>query len=347
MSKACLSSAIFIMLSVFALWSSSSFAATDGIYNLAQVGTAWDGTDANRLEAPSANYDHTYGDEASLSYTLPWTFTFYGQAYSQINADTNGNIWFTSIGSASSFTLPNAGRGPVISAWNNDLSSYYYTGTFIQHKTNPERVVVEWQTETYTDEGFSRPSDFEVVLFQNGDVRFDYNSFNSSTQKDFGSGISKDDNLHYLNLSATYGNAYNQAGHSYGFASASIPAVSVDPPPSSVGQSSYTVTGAMQVGSTVTITSSGGATIGPVVYTSPTTWSCVVSNLTSGNNVFTVTATSPSGQITPTDITVNYTAGGAAPVPALTKPVFFTLAAALCLVMLFANGRSARKEKEC
>lgn len=226
MRNACVLMAAILTLGVL-LASSNAFAATDGVYNLSEAGAAWDGTDAGRLQAVSADYDHTYGDEDSLSYTLPWTFTFYGQPYSHINADTNGNIWFASAGSASSFSLPNAGRGPVISAWNNDLSSYYYTGVFVQHKTNPERVVVEWQTESFTDEGYYLLNDFEAVLFQSGDVRFDYKSFNPSTLKDFGSGISKDDSMHYLDLSATYGNVYSQAGRSYAFTSAGTPVYTV------------------------------------------------------------------------------------------------------------------------
>ena len=45
----------------------------------------WDGADANRLKTPTDDYKHTYGDEASLTYNLPWPFTFYGQTYSQGN----------------------------------------------------------------------------------------------------------------------------------------------------------------------------------------------------------------------------------------------------------------------
>src|SRR6266498_1379757 len=147
-------------------WSGAS-AATDGFYQLSEVTNAWDGTDANRTKVRSADYAYTYGDETSLTYTLPWAINFYGLSYSQINVDTNGNVWFGTTGFANSFNLANNGRGPVIAAWNNDLSSYYYGGVFVQHKTNPERMVIEWQAETYTEEGYYLPNDFEVVLFPN------------------------------------------------------------------------------------------------------------------------------------------------------------------------------------
>ena len=180
----------------------------------------WDGADANRLKTPTDDYKHTYGDEASLTYNLPWPFTFYGQTYSQgspITIDSNGNIWFAATGSAHSFTLANTNRGPVIAAWNNDLSSYFHGGAFVQRKTGPDRVVVEWQTESYTDEGEHRINDFEAVLFPNGNIRFDYAAFDTSNVRDYGSGISKGDGTASFNLTSTVANAPTLALHSYTF----------------------------------------------------------------------------------------------------------------------------------
>jgi hypothetical protein len=178
-----------LMLIVTAFLSSASFAATDNYYRLSQTSAVWDGTEANRQKAKTADYTYSYGDESSVTYTLPWSFSFYGQNFTKITADTNGNIWFGSTGSAHSINLVNNGRSPVIAAWNTDLSSYFYGGVFVQHKTNPERIVIEWQTETYTEEGFNRPNSFEVVLFQSGTIRFDYKQFSSAAGKDLGSGI--------------------------------------------------------------------------------------------------------------------------------------------------------------
>ena len=189
---------LFLTLAI----SFSSFASTDGIYGLNKNLTAsWDGTDGSLIATTTPDYDYVYGDEAFLTYTLPqtWpTFTFYGQTYSQITADTNGNIWFGSAGSANSFILP--ATGPVIAAWNNDLTSYFNGGVFVQHKTDlplGDRVVIEWQAESYTDEGLALPNNFEVVLFKNGDIRIDYKSFTAANANDSGSGISKNDNAHY------------------------------------------------------------------------------------------------------------------------------------------------------
>ena len=182
--------ALFVSAVLFIPWS-NAFAATDGFYWLYESAPAWDGTDANRTKAPGADYDYTYGDESGLTFSLPWPFPFYGQSYSKINVDTNGNIWFAATGFAHSINLASTGRGPVIATWNDDLSSYYYGGVFVQHKTDPERVVIEWQTETYSEEGGYAPNDLEAVLYPNGNMRLNYKPFSGSRVKDFGSGISQ------------------------------------------------------------------------------------------------------------------------------------------------------------
>lgn len=200
--------------------STMSVSAFDAYYTLASASPTWDGTDANRLILPTTEYTSTYGDESSVTYTLPLSFPsfpFYGQTYSQITADTNGNVWFGSIGSAHSFNLASNGRSPVIAAWNNDLSSYLTGGVFIQHKTSPENmIVIEWQTETYTDEGRRRPHNFEIVLFPDGRVRLDYGSFTTSPSNvDFGSGVSLNDGSMFISLTANAGNAYSLGEQSF------------------------------------------------------------------------------------------------------------------------------------
>lgn len=122
----------------------SGVAAADGYYQLTEASTAsWDGTNASSLKPVSSDYTFAYGDEESVTYNLPWNMTFYGQSYSSITADTNGNVWFTATDAAYSFNLATTGRGPVIAAWNSDLSSNFHGGVFIQRKTNPERIVIE------------------------------------------------------------------------------------------------------------------------------------------------------------------------------------------------------------
>ncbi|MBI5055461.1 MAG: DUF1565 domain-containing protein [Nitrospirae bacterium] len=176
---------------------------------------SWEGVTEAELE--------NSGDDVYDVYTLPWAFTFYGVSYNQITVDTNGNIWFTYVYSTSQndyeYDLATgSGQGPVIAAWNLDLSSVYYGfGYRVQHKTSPERIVIEWETETFDDEDFDNYNNFEVVLFQDGRVRIDYNNFECSNCGDYGSGISKGDGINYQSITDQFGSVYTLGGRSFLF----------------------------------------------------------------------------------------------------------------------------------
>ncbi len=140
-------------------------AATDGYYQSSATTSVWDGTAADRLlpETPDS-YQFDYGDDALVTYTLPWNFRFYGTAYEQIKVDADGNIWF---GTPGGHTFPLATTGPVIAAWNTDLSSYYHGGVFVGYDDQqPDRVVVHWRAETFKEAGYGRDNEFEIVLFR-------------------------------------------------------------------------------------------------------------------------------------------------------------------------------------
>lgn len=193
------------------MMSSSAFAQilADNYYTLQEVPFTWVGTYANRT---IANKVYTYGDEAIEAKILWYRFTFYGGTDHLLEIDTNGNAWFDSVDkSKHSFNLAQSGAR-VISAWNNDLSSYYYGGVFMEDSYN--QIVVEWLTETYTDEGLGRPNNFEVVIFKDGRIRIDYKSFNASTNKDFGSGISMGNGT-ALSITEKFGNVTTLAGRSF------------------------------------------------------------------------------------------------------------------------------------
>ncbi|WP_216355496.1 thrombospondin type 3 repeat-containing protein [Geothermobacter hydrogeniphilus] len=185
--------------------------AGNGGYDLRETCSSWDGVGTPELEFS--------GDDTVSSYTLPWNFSFYGTAYGSITIDSNGRIWFSHSYSEYSAGLVNAGYGPVIAPWANDLSSSSYGQIRVEHKTGPERVVIEWQTETYSDAGDGPLSTFEVVLFADGAIRFDYFTFNCTTcSTSNASGISADDGTRYLDLTAAFGAVDSLAGRSFLFA---------------------------------------------------------------------------------------------------------------------------------
>ena len=209
----------------------SALAVSDSNYALNNVSYTWDGTSADRTAPATLDYDYTYGDEASVTYTLPWDFKYHGITYNQITADTNGNIWFgPAVGTNIPFVNEVDNMVPVLSVWNSDLSSYYSGGVFIQHKSLPERVVIEWQTESYFDQGYNQPNNFEVVLFPNNDFRFDYNTFTATTPWDNGSGtmgVTLENLLTTISLTWNYGNVFTLAKQSFLF-NADPPTLSIN-----------------------------------------------------------------------------------------------------------------------
>ncbi len=209
-----------LLLAALTLAPCMLFAADDGVYQISEVTPfVWDGTAALVPQASSVDYDTVSGDDETISYNLPASFsgfTFYRQSYNQITVDTNGNIWFGNPGSAYGFSLPYAGKGPVISVLNSDQSSYLNGGVFIQHKSSPERVVIEWQGDDFNQEGSATQNNFAAILYPDGTIRFDYKT-SPTANSDAGSGISKDDHSHYLSTTTLYGAAYNLGGRSFQF----------------------------------------------------------------------------------------------------------------------------------
>ncbi len=98
------------------------------------------------------------GDDSTSTYTMPWDFPFYDNTYPVIGVDTNANLWMSDAGNYDyEFDLPSGGSNgePVIAVWNCNLSSDYYgDGVEIKTKTAPNRVVVNWDTETKDDEDY-------------------------------------------------------------------------------------------------------------------------------------------------------------------------------------------------
>ena len=126
-----------------------------------------------------------------------------------------------------------------------------------------------------------------------------------------------------------------------GIGQVTVPAVAIDPvttPTSSCNM----LSGAMQVGSTVTITTNTGATVEQVTYPTPTTWIAGLCNLPEGDTVVSVTAVSPSGQVASDTVTVAYNAGGGAvAVPGIGP---FGIVATMAGLMFLASRKRTRCE---
>lgn len=178
------------------------------VYQVSNGTLQWENLDDSRYRAESGYFKFQYGDDESLVYDLPWPIMFYGQTYNQIIADTNGNLWFNPADPENlpiAYDLISGGKGPVIAVWNSDHNSYYHGGVFIEYKTSPERVVVQWSTGSWNEQGLYRPNYFQVHLTPDSSIRFSYSTLNDASVPDAGSGVSTGDGNRYYNLTQTLG----------------------------------------------------------------------------------------------------------------------------------------------
>jgi hypothetical protein len=284
--------------------------ATAAYYEVSEVGGQWETTTSSRWQVETAGYVFDYGDDDKIAYTLPWDFLFYDQSHRQIIADANGNLWFSPTNPDNlphSFDLP--ATGPVIAAWNSDLTSYTYGGVFIQHKTSPERVVVEWQAEAFAAQSSGLVNKVQAVLYQDGRIQMNYGVFADSGAPDAGSGLSKGDGVEVLNLSQLFGAVPTLQNRSFLVEKPVLQVFAIDSLPLPVTTSGYTVTGSKFVGATVSAGIDTSAVIGSVSYPEASRWQFEVQQLAEGDNSLLVTMETAAGDNHQQTATLTYESG--------------------------------------
>jgi N-acetylneuraminic acid mutarotase len=124
------------------------------------------------------------GDDNFAPVTLPFAFSFYGQSYTSANVCTNGFITFgtgtcpftnSSIPSAST---PNAAIYPYWDDMFVDPPGAMFTSTL----TSPNRFVIEWRDVRYFGDT-SRRVDFEVILYENGQILTEYRNIAADSRE--------------------------------------------------------------------------------------------------------------------------------------------------------------------
>jgi hypothetical protein len=115
------------------------------------------------------------GDDNFTSVGLPFAFSLYGQTYNTAYVCTNGyvnflvgNCIFTNT-SIPSGAAPNAALYPYWDDLFLDGLSSMWTSTL----SSPNRFVIEWRNAAYFGD-FSRRVDFEVILYENGQILTEY-----------------------------------------------------------------------------------------------------------------------------------------------------------------------------
>ena len=133
-------------------------------------------------------------DECSYNYVLPWNFTFFCETHSSIQISTNGLITFPP--DTSSHQYQDLENTVAIAPFWGDLSQACGEGTNISVQDKGDRVVVVWYTGTCGG-GCLDKDLFEAILYENGEIRFNYNYLNNiphSVGAGMGNGI-----VYYIN----------------------------------------------------------------------------------------------------------------------------------------------------
>ncbi len=96
------------------------------------------------------------------------------------------------------------------------------------------------------------------------------------------------------------------------------PSVGINPVSTPTNVSSQTLTGTREENAVVSVAVNTSASAGAIAYPSPTTWSCTISNLATGSNAVTVTATDAAGNPAIAEATIAF--DGIAPTVSITSP---------------------------
>lgn len=130
-----------------------------------------------------------YVDDSYFLYNLPFAFDFYGTSYTQAYITSNGLITFGAGTSSYSDSISGLGSYRAIAPAWNDWIQRTSTGRdiFIKQPTS-NSLAVQWNAARYSNE--SKTANFEAVLYDSGNIQFNYGVANDSFSGDVTIGLS-------------------------------------------------------------------------------------------------------------------------------------------------------------
>lgn len=136
---------------------------------------------------------HWHGDDTRWDYTLPFSFPFYGESYTDIRVWSNGFIDFGSFsGSSAQNSTANLIANKMIAPiWDDLKTSGTGNDVFIDESV-PGDVTIRWKAITYVG---AYPVNMSVTLTEDGVIRMHYGDGNTSLTPTVG--ISSGDGVHY------------------------------------------------------------------------------------------------------------------------------------------------------
>ena len=109
-------------------------------------------------------------DDANQQFFFPFSFQFYNLSFNSFYVCTNGFVSFVSRTTYTNVPFPSGVYTYMIAPFWDDLRAENPCNIFVQNLTN--RIVIEWQN--YRTLGGTLVGTFEIILFDSGDIIFNY-----------------------------------------------------------------------------------------------------------------------------------------------------------------------------
>ena len=119
------------------------------------------------------------GTGTYFNFTLPFSFTFYGQAYAAVSVSTNGYLQFAGPDFAGDGSNPSAKllRDARIAPLWASLDTTHPGDDIYVDQSIANQVTFRWVATNTTD---NSPANFAVTLFSNGNIQFYYGAGNTN-----------------------------------------------------------------------------------------------------------------------------------------------------------------------
>ena len=144
--------------------------------------------------APTTMTPLNLGDDATRRISLGFEFEYWGQTFTDVWVSSNGFVSFESAANLCCNGLPieQAQRNTIYAYWSDLIS---YTGNPYYRLDEGSALFGWYGTQEY---GTNNLNTFEIGLFDNGNIQFNYGSMSASGRRDFTAGLTgpeADDNI--------------------------------------------------------------------------------------------------------------------------------------------------------
>lgn len=122
------------------------------------------------------------GDDQSYSVNLPFSFPFYGVFYNQLEISTNGFITFTDLNANAydNTEIPfSATPNNLIAPFWDDLVVEDNAKVYSFYDTTAQKITFQWNGVRRYNELEIYTNYFQAILYQNGEIEFQYQNLNA------------------------------------------------------------------------------------------------------------------------------------------------------------------------